>query len=656
MPSTAKESAVELPAQSWISHLRRPAILLAILCGLTFVLYYSTLSFEFVWDDHPQIVNNPLIRSWHTVARAFTSDLWFHTHRDQVYYRPLFICWSILNYALFGLKPSGWHLGAVLLHVLAVVAVYFLARKLQLDYWTAALAALLFAVHPVHIECVAWVSAASDTLVTIFYVLAFIAFLNARARDRKHAVLWRLLSFVLLVAALFTKEMAVTFAVTVGAYVLLFPTETEGGFWRRVRSAFAAAWPYVVLTVGYLLLRRAALHRIAGDLDLAHTVRDMVLTWPLVLVHYARLLVFPAGLTGLYYTPYVTGAAEVFVPLLTLLALAALIFYWARRQRDPMIIFAALWIGIGLIPVLNLRGFSNGDFVRDRYIFLSSVGFVLLLAKALRLLPKIRSVSQTAVQGMAVGALAFAFAIGCISQQMWWANEVLAFYRGHTLYPDNVQATVDYANAVGRRGAHEQAISLLTDAIAQYPGYGPAYYVLTDNYLAMGNKEQGRHALAMALQTAPVYVQSEIGQASLAGFLAQLGDYNRAQQICTDILRREPDLFVALYNCGTMQFKAGQDAEAERLLTHGIEVAPDQAGAYYYLGRVFLRDHKSAQAESAFRRAVALSPAGYEFHFWLGQCLEVKGDLAGARNEYTEALRLNPQYDEAKARLAALGP
>src|SRR5271157_3700321 len=221
----AEPSAVELLAV----YLRRPGILLPLLGLVTFVLYSGTLSFDFVWDDLPQIVNSPIIRSWSNLPRAFTSDLWYHVARHQVYYRPLFVAWSMLNYALFGLRPWGWHLGAVLLHVGAVMAVFWLARRLGLEHWTAALAALIFALHPVHIEPVTWVSAASDSMVTLFAALAFAAFLNGRDRERslgrKKRAAWWIASLALLACALLTKEMAVMFLALVGIYAWLHPAQ-----------------------------------------------------------------------------------------------------------------------------------------------------------------------------------------------------------------------------------------------------------------------------------------------------------------------------------------------------------------------------------------------------------------------------------------------
>src|SRR5215470_9604705 len=170
-----------------VAGLRRPAVLLSALAVVTFILYSGTLLFQFVWDDKAQVIDNPMIRSLSNLHRVFISDLWYHTGRFQLYYRPLFIVWSMLNYAAVGLRPWGWHLGAVLMHIAAVTAIFWLARKLGLEYWTAALAALIFALHPIHIECVAWISAVSDSMVTMLAALSFVAFLNARKPDSKHA-------------------------------------------------------------------------------------------------------------------------------------------------------------------------------------------------------------------------------------------------------------------------------------------------------------------------------------------------------------------------------------------------------------------------------------------------------------------------------------
>ena len=639
------------------SYLRRPGLLLPILAALTFVVYFSTLSFEFVWDDLPQIVSNPLIRSWHSLPRAFTSDLWFHTDRFQVYYRPLFVAWSTLNYSLFGLQTWGWHLGAVLLHMVASCMVYFLVRKLDMEHWTGALAALIFALHPVHIECASWVSAASDTLVTIFFILAFVAFLEMRAGIQQHRIEWRLLSLFLLACALLTKEMAVTFAACVAVYTWCNPRQDlSSGRWSRVAEGIRAALPYAAVTIAYLMVRKLALHRVGAGFDPAHSDLDVLLTLPLVLVNYMRIVIWPVGLTGLYYTPYIKtpGVLNFAVPLLLLSAFSGVIWYWAHHRKDSAVAFAGLWTILTLAPVLYLRTFGDGDFVRDRYFYLPSVGFIILAAKAIRLIPSIGTLGARAAQVAVTASLAVALLAACLSQQAYWANEVLVYYRGYSLYPQSVEAQVGLANVLSSRGATERALGLARDAVSKQPDFGPAYYVLAETYLRTGEKEAAMRALSQAIRLQPERVRSESGMAYLAGLLGRMGDYERALAACSNVLAREPDLYAALYNCGNVNYLAGNYSDAEKLIRRALEIAPDQAAPNYYLGRVYLQTGEGARAEFYLRRAVALDPSVFDYHYWLAHTLEQRHDLLEARREYIKVLELNPESADAKARLAAM--
>jgi tetratricopeptide (TPR) repeat protein len=644
-------------APTWTAlaeHLRRPWLFHTLLAAVVIVLFSGTLSFGFIWDDHPQIVNNPLIRSWAAIPRVFVSDLWFHTGRAQVYYRPLFVTWSRLNYTLFGLKTWGWHLGAILLHITAASIVYLLGRKLKLDYWTAALAALIFALHPIHIETVAWISAASDTMVTVFCMLAFLAFLNSREPQKGSQSGWWLLSLFLLACGLLTKEMAATFAGVIAVYIWL-SAKKQTAFWQRIRISVKTALPYAVVTLAYLALRRLALHNVF-NVDSQHGLPQVLLTLPAVLFEYLRLLLAPVGLTGLNYTPYVTelGIRNFCLPVGALIAFVALIRYWARQSGDWVIPFAGLWIIVTLAPVLYLPTFGDGAFVRDRYAYLPSAGFVILMAKAIRLLPPIRGIGAQATQAVATTLLIIAFAAGCVAQQVFWANEVLLYYRGHSLYPEYPEATAGYANQLSRLGDHEKAIALLKQAVRQKPDNGLFYYFLAEACIRGGRMDEGRQVLETALKVLPEHAQAELGMAEVAGLYGRLGDYEHALQLCSQVLQQEPDLYAALYNCGNINFLSGRYGEAEKLLTHAVQVSPDQAPSNYYLGRVLLQDGRESQAERYLQRATELEPNGYDYHYWLGRAVEMRGDVLAAQAEYLRALELNPGSAEAKDRLAAI--
>jgi protein O-mannosyl-transferase len=648
---TTHESNVWEPVAKYF---RRPAVLLPVILLATGVLYSGTLFFEFVWDDGPQIVNNPLIRSWAQMPRAFVSDLWFHAARQQVYYRPLFVVWSILNYAVVGLRPWGWHLGAILLHLGATLAVYWLSRRLGLEYWTAALATLIFALHPVHIECVAWISAGSDSMVTMLSAFAFAAFLKGRAPDTTRRLAWHLASMVLLACALLTKEMAASFTLLVGMYIWLF--SKGSGAQAKLKEALAAMLPYGAVTACYVLARKMALWHSHFQFDAKHSFGDVALTLPYVLAVYLRQLLLPVGLTGLYYTPYLTGRffTHLVLPLFVLSAAAGLIYYWVHKTGDRVVAFAGIWLVVSLAPVLYLRNFGNGDFVRDRYMYLPSIGFAILVAKCLRLLPSLRSWSSARVQGFAALALCGAYVGVSIPQQTYWASDLLVTYRGHQLYPDNTYASIGLAREYSIRGAHERAIPLVEDAVKGDAENTYAAFALAEVYIAAGRNEEGRRALEYALRITPGYAESETGLASIAALWGKLGDYERANDLCRQALALDPRLYSALYNCGNIELVAGHYVQAQRLLARAVEVAPDLAAPRHFLGRALLLQGRNTEARPYLLQAVTMDPRIYDYHYWLGQSFEKTGNVLEARREYSTALLIVGDREEVKARLAAL--
>lgn len=644
--------------KSLSAYLQNPIFLLSFIGVLTFILYLGTLAFPFVMDDTLQVVNNLLIRSWHNLPQAWTRDLWLNfTH--SVYYRPLFTTWSILNYSLFQLQPWGWHLGAVLLHIFASLSVFFVARKLKIDYWTATLATMIFAFHPLRVECAACVSAASDPMVTLFFALAFVSFLNSREQDNDRRVVWRVASFLFLACGLFTKEMALTFCGVVAVYAWLFPRSSESSVLGRARQALVATLPYVLLTAAYMAVRQAVVHQLAAPAGHGRWL-DMVLTWPLVLSRYLRMLLVPTGLGGLYYDPYVTqpGVTNFVLPLLAVLAVVAGIWYWARRTGDRVILFAGFWIIVTLAPALYLPSFENGDFVHDRYIYLGSIGFAILLAKAIRLLPSVKNISSSALQITTACVLALAYIAGSYYTQVYWSSNLMVYYRAHTSYPQYELATVRYANELSARSRFDRATELLKTVINNHPETDVTllnpYMDLATNYIRAGNLTDGHAALAKAATLTRDPRSPAVSSVSLAEIYARLGDYDPALALCSNALQRDTTLYAALELCGNVQFLTGNYAEAEKLLSHAAAIAPDRAAPLHLLGRVYLQTGRTAQGEESLRKAVELDSTVFDYHYWYARALAQRGDVPDARRELLAALAIRSDSVEAKAALAAL--
>jgi tetratricopeptide (TPR) repeat protein len=616
-PQRRNVTSDEAAVSAWLSN---PALLAALIALLSFLVYLPALGFGFVSDDQMQVLSNPLVLSWRMIPRALQSNLWFQVVPTGTYYRPFFVIWSILNHALFGFDPRGWHFSNIVLHVIAASLVFALLRKVRADYWTAALAAVFFAIHPVHIESVAWVSAGSDLLVAVLFVAAFLAYLNFREPGGRRRVAWLCLSFLSCACALLTKEMAITLPVIIFLYEWLFPRDAAASHVRaKLQAAVWAAAPFGLLDAAYLVQRRRVLHGLVqmGLNDRVGALTTLK-TIPLVLLSYLRLLVWPVGLNSFYYTAPVTDilGARFLVPLLGLLVLAGLTWYWFRRERDPLIPFFALWLVVCLVPVLYLRTFKIGDFVRDRYLYLPSIGFVFLLARALLGVGRQWVYARMPLLRPALLlALSLAFVAGTLSQQIYWANELLLYYRGYSLSPKSTAAAKFLAATLNRMGKPERAAPLLEQAIGDDPKDDYAPFTLAIVYYRLGRTAEAGQQLARAVALNPAY-------------------YSETSDGLTDMG----------IGFSTLQ----QYADAESSLKKALQLEPDAVLAHFYLGLVFLRTQRPAEGEQQLRQAIAINPTTADFHWALGLSRQMQGDLPGASREYEEELQLHPDNTQAQ--------
>ena len=272
MSSHCSVAAQELPAHHDQALLRPEAeglhpnesLLLGAILGVTALLYAATRRFGFVNDDHSQIVNNVTVQSWHFVPSYFRGQVWDFLYPGMPgnYYCPLNFLLFCLNDALFGLHPAGWHAASVGLHLGVTTLIYRLARRLSGKTRVAAFTALLFAVHPMRHEVVGWVSGSTESLWSLMFLAAFLAYL--KARDGR-TVLWMVSSCGFFhAAALLSKEPAIMLPVIVFVHAWIYQTpesqRTSESEARRWLKAMTPAAIYVPVAIAYLVVRIKVLH------------------------------------------------------------------------------------------------------------------------------------------------------------------------------------------------------------------------------------------------------------------------------------------------------------------------------------------------------------------------------------------------------------
>src|SRR3954469_7344366 len=277
-----------------------PTAWLGLLLASTLLIYYRTIHYPFFFDDWAGIVFNPRIQDWREIPGYFTKHLWYHTTGEfrATYYRPLYLGWFFLNYQMFGINPAGWRIAVLLVHCCNVLLVFKIAKQWLEHERAALIAAAVFALHPVHIESMGWISAGGEPVAACALLLALLALV--RWLDTR-STRWLLASSGLYLVALFLKESTAVFPLFVFAFIFV---KSAGTFRERIWSATKPAAYFIPPAVIYLLLRAHALH--GGNVHPRVDDLTAILTVPSVLWFYLQHLLLPIHLTFFNSLAYVT--------------------------------------------------------------------------------------------------------------------------------------------------------------------------------------------------------------------------------------------------------------------------------------------------------------------------------------------------------------
>lgn len=553
-PKSAPPQPVKAPLSPAIWAL--PVILVA-----AAAVFAPALSFQFVFDDRYQIAQNPSITSWSYLPLYFRSHVWGYAGGFTNYYRPVFLIVLRLWNAIVGLDPVGWHTLPVLLHLINIGLVFAIIRRLSGDVATGVIAAAVFGVHPVQIEAVASIYGGNETIMVVSLLAAFWAYLRFTVGGKAH---WMAVSSFFFAIALLIKEDAIVLPLVIAAYEIL----SRRGASASKRSYLAPIVISVAVIIAYFLARRAALGTLSGHVVSSVSWTTVLLTAPLSLVTFLRLWIAPFGMSAFYDSPYVTRPdLHFFLPLLLLIAIAAGIWFWSRRTREPLIVFAMIWALLAIAPVLDIRLMQPGDFVHIRFLYVSSVGLSLLAAIALRQLfahPRLRVAVAAAIM--------VALAVSTRAQIGFLHDNEAMYLRGIAVAPDNPLPANNLADDYVHAGRIDEAAALLDDNLRRHPDYWMSNY--------------NRGYIAYTRQNWP-----------------EVADYmNRA--IASGATETDAYVYRAL-----ALLKLGRPQEAEQSVRQAIAIRPKAASYHFVLGLVLRQEQRWDDALTAFQQELAVDPS-----------------------------------------------
>lgn len=635
--------------------------------------YGLSLKDGFVWDDNFQIVRNPFLHPGTPLSRLFTTDVWGYTRPNHAgvsnYYRPLQMLTYRLTAEWAGMKPAVFHAVNLGVHLLASVLVYAILWRITRRWSWAVAGAMLFVLHPVHTEAVIWISALTELGCALFYFAAFWMFLQSRSEGEpdetgeaaRRRWPWLATSCVVFLIALFWKEMALTMPLVVGMWMLCF-ANVELPWLKRIWRASLATLPYWGVIGLYLLARVAVLgffSRVQQPWQITPTA--YVLTDIYLLGKYWTKMVVPIQLNAFYVfhpVPHLWNARAL-AAMVFLVASVVLIVRGIRRA--PIASFAGAWTFATLIPVLALRQVGMNVFT-DRYMYIPSLGFCLLLVWAGAKLAERWKSDRVPAKWLAVGALTVVAAL-YITQDI---RRIPDWKSDYTLYAKTVEESPDSAlmhNSFGEMlrtrgdldGAKRQYILAIAVASAEHPPellqVSDAYVGLAGVMTAQGHYDQAMDAVNQSLKLDPTWAESQIAKAVI---LMHQGHPLQARPLLLSAAKDDPNDEVVANALGVVALTVNEYPLAAAYFRKAVDILPDYPDALSNLGRAEADMGNYSQALPYLQRAVQLAPDSAVFHANLGAVLGQMGRLSEARMETERALSLDPNYAPARANLERL--
>ncbi len=568
----------------------RTGALLVALAAITVGTHWPSLSGGFIWDDDDHLTANPYVAS-----PTGLRNIWSSLAVSRYYPLTLTSFWVLRQ--VFGLHPLPYHALNLAFHTANAVLLYLLLRRLAVrGAWVAA---ALWAVHPVMVESVAWITELKNTQSTFFFLLAWWCYLNFEAMGRRRHYVWALVAFA---AALTSKPATVMLPV-----LLLL-----GAWWERnrvSRSDWLRAAPFFLLSAGMSLLTIVEQQR--------HVHGAATTEWQLTLVErcrvagkavwfYAGKLLAPVDLAFVYPRWELRDAS--LWPFVALIALAITLGWLHRQPWARAGLFGGTCFVAALAPVLGFFDvyYFRFSFVSDHFNYLPSGAFLALLTAA------VATVVQEARGRVLVTAAALVVLAG------------LSWHRATVFRSDE---------------------RLWHDTLAQNPASALAHNNLGAIYQRRGQRAAAIAHYEQAQRLGPTMWEPRINLGKL--FLDE-GASDRAMACFQSALATHPNLVEARYGLGVVHLRAGRLAEARQAFAAGLQLRPDNAQLHFWLGRVAEQDGQMDEAIAHYVEAVRLEPRLVDAYLHLGELRLQRGERDRAIRCFEAVLRWKP--DDAQAR------
>ena len=654
-PSGRGEPAANGPAASPRFWLGQGWLFGVLLVAGTFIAYLPVWQAGFIWDDDSFLSGNPLIRQAGGLWR-----FWFSTAAPDYFPMTSTMLW--LEWRLWGANPLGYHLVNVLLHALSAVVLWRVLQRLKIP--GAGLAAAIFAVHPVNVESVAWITERKNTLSMLFYLLSLSCYLRfddltAQPGSRiTHHVARPFPSSIL------HPPSSLLYALSLLAFALALLSKTAVAplplvllglaWWRRGRVGLKDAWrsvPFFALAaVAGLISLWFQYHRAIGASMMAEVRNDSFWSrlagagWAFWFYFYKALL--PVNLSFIY-PRWQVDATRAWSYAPGLLVVAAFLVCWRFRRRwGRAMLFGLGYFALLLLPILGFLSiyFMRFSLVADHWQYFAIIGPIALVAAGISGALGFPGTRPAWLAWAVSGALVLVLGVLTGRQAMMYTDLETLWVTTLARNPAASLAHNNLGKLLFERGRVDEAVAHFQQALALRPNAADVHANLASALLEQGQVEEAIAHCQQALKTQP---DSAPAHNNLGNALFRKGRVNEAIAQFQRAAELQPDLASAHHNLGGALLQAGRVDEAIAQLQRALELQPSLAGAHMGLGNALLGKGQVTEALAHLQRAVELQPGLADAHYNLGNALFQRGQVDEAIAHFQQALAIQPDFAAA---------
>lgn len=621
---------------------------------LSIVLYANTLGNGFVYDDAGTIVKNALIKDIGNLPKLLEKKAYLDLS-GEVTYRPIVTFTYFLDYAIYNLKPWGYHLTNILLHATNGVLFYifltlFIKPSTLSEQQVAAkrlisdspfLISILFIAHPALTEAVNAISFREDLLAFLFYIATLSLYISLRSiscRQSMYLLLYAI-SCLFYLLSLLSKEMSATLPLIVYCYEWVY-AEKKGlrSILLNRRNA-----GYIAITLAYLYLRFYYFYNPIEKGLTTPLLIERLMTIPWLILSYLKLVIFPVSLSADYEIVSVKSLFSVsfIVPSIFIFSLFALAF--ASKSRE--VIFGTLFFIMTLVPVYNV--ISIGHPFAERYLYLPVIGLMIVAGSLMNTV----SVTQKPPFFVYLIIIMSVYSFNIVIRNSVWKDD-------HSLWFDTIMKMPKSYTSHYNLGAIYNEQNRLNEAIQEYqtalklkPDYQKGHNGLGLAYVKAGRFDEALIELKAALALKP---NDPLTHSYLGGLYYKRGQIDLAILHYQFAIEQKPNDATTLYNLANVYADKGRLNDAIKYYQSALELNPDLTDAHYNIANIYENLNRLEDAIREYKAALRLDPKDLYAHYNLGNVYLKKGLIDEGRKEFKMTLKLKPDFLPARQTLESI--